>query len=483
MNPRVMLHLVSISILSACASVSPEDGFRDVKALAAQRGVEHVHWNQGTQADADAAQAVRELLQHELTADTAVEIALLENHNLQATLEELGIAQADLVQAGLLSNPVFRGEVRFPASPVNPVELDLMQDFLELLMLPLRKRVAEAQLEAVKLRVANSVLMLASETRADFYVLQGADQLLEMRRTIVAAAEAAADAAQRLHDAGNTTDLDLANEQALLAQARIELASAEEMVLDLREKLTTAMGLWGEDVAVTVPARLPDLPFTEIDAAHMESLAVSQRLDLAAAQADVESFAQAAGLSNYQAFLPGVSLGAHLQREPDGTTTLGPAIEIPIPIFDQGRPAKARAGALLRQSEQRFAALAVEVRSEVRRARNHMLSARRRTEYGRTVLLPLRQKILEETQLRYNGMLVGIFQLLRAKEAEIEAGRDYIEALRDYWVSRTELEHAVGGRIPEVEVGAKLNVHAPDDATPQEKSADPEIRPEHQHGN
>lgn len=108
---------------------------------------------------------------------------------------------------------------------------------------------------------------------------------------------------------------------------------------------------------------------------------------------------------------------------------------------------------MYRQSEARFRALAVKVRSEVRRARNHMLSARARVEYYRKVLLPLRGTIVEQTQLEYNAMLVGVFQLLQAKQAEIEAGRGYIEALRDYWIARAELEHAVGGRLQDSSVG------------------------------
>lgn len=478
---RFGLPLAGATLLASCASVSPEKGFSDVRALVADRGIAQLHWNQGTPADAEALQAVRELLKSELTADAAVQIALLDNRRLQATLEDIGIAQADLVQAGLLSNPIFHGEIRFPAHPTSPLELDVLENFFDLLLLPMRKRVAASQFEAVKLRVADAVLELASKTRSDFYSMQGAQQQVEMRRTIVLSEEAAVDAAERLHAAGNLTDLELANEQALLARARIELAAAEGQLLEAREVLTTAMGLWAEDIAITIAPQLPDLPEVEIDAAGLETLAVARRLDLAAARADVEASARAAGFASYQAIAPRFDMGFHSEREPDGLTTIGPSLDIPIPIFDQGRPAKARALAMLRQSEQRYAALAIEARSQVRRARNHMLAARKRAEYEHAVVLPLRQQILQETLLRYNGMLVGVFQLLQAKEAEIEAGQEYIESLLEYWMARTELERAVGGRLPDANAAADAKPETGAQA-PTTKPTEPEMHHDHQHG-
>ena len=145
--------------------------------------------------------------------------------------------------------------------------------------------------------------------------------------------------------------------------------------------------------------------------------------------------------------MPDANLFAHLERDADGTRTLGPGVEVPLPIFNQGQPALASAQARLRQSQRRYAALAVEVRAEVRRARSRMAAARDRAEYYRRVIVPIRRQIVEQTQLQYNAMLVGIFQLLQAKRDEIDAGREYVEALTDYWVARSELARAVGGRL------------------------------------
>jgi cobalt-zinc-cadmium efflux system outer membrane protein len=448
-----MAVLLAAALEGGCVTYpSEEDTFRGVQDLVAARGIERIVWNRGSEADAEVERAVEELLQPELTVEAAMQIALLNNRRLQATFEELGIAQADLVQAGLLSNPVFMGEVRFPPHPHTPYELDVSQDFLDVLLRPLRKQVAEAQFEGVKLQVAQAVIELASQVRAAYFTLQGAEQALDMRRSIALAFEASADAARRLHDAGNITELELANEQAALGEARIGLAEAEVVALDAREALVSLLGLWGARTEFSVAPRLPDLPLQEIPPEDIESLAVSQRLDLAGSWAEVEALAHALGLEDYAAWRQGIEGTVHVEREPGGATTIGPSLAIPIPLFDDGTAARARAFALLRQGEQRHAALAVEIRSEARRARARMFSARQRAEFYRDDLLPLRSAIVDQTQLEYNAMLVGVFQLLQARRAEIEAGQASIDALRDYWIERTALERAVGGRLAEAGV-------------------------------
>lgn len=465
-----------------CASESTETDLGDVQALLAERGVERIHWNQGTAADTEVAGSVRELLQGELTADAAVQVALLNNRELQATYEDLGVAQADLVQAGLLSNPVFLAEVRFPDRPKLPFEIDIAQNFLDVFLRPLRKAIAESELEAAQLRVANAVLRLATDTRAAFFVAQGAEQMLEMRRSVVDAMDASADAARRLHGAGNITDLELANETVLLGQARLELSVAEEGALDAREALVALMGLWGDETRFTLASRLPELPDTEIEVGGTEALAVTRRLDLAAARAEVEALGRRLGIEDFAALQPEVIGTLHFEREPDGVSTTGPSIEIPIPFFDQGDAARARASALFRQSEQRYAALAIQIRSDVRRARNRMLSARGRAEYYGNVLLPMRSTIVEQTQLEYNAMLAGVFELLQAKQGEIDAGREYIEALQAYWVARSDLEHAVGGLLGET--GGAPRAHSPG-TEPASERAQPQPAPdehEHHHG-
>ncbi|HHT9149214.1 MAG TPA: TolC family protein, partial [Candidatus Wujingus californicus] len=203
----VFITFLCIGVLTGCASVPKEAGFPDVQNIIEQRMGSRVHWNQGTPEDVAVADTIRSMLQQELTVDAAVQIALLNNRSLQAVYEELGIAQADVIQAGLLRNPTFFASFRFMDRPVDRhretnTEFSVDQDFLDLLMLPLRKKVATAQFEQTKLRVGNAVLNLAAEVRSFYYTFQANEQTLEMRRTVVQATEAAVDIATRQHDAG-----------------------------------------------------------------------------------------------------------------------------------------------------------------------------------------------------------------------------------------------------------------------------------------
>src|SRR6266700_3734117 len=256
-NIRKFGLLLSAGALAACAHVDPNPAFRELANTVHLRTGKRVQWNRGSAEDARAQSAVTSLLSRQLTADSAVQVALLNNHNLQATYEELGIAQADLVEAGLLRNPVFYFERRLPGQAA---EIDLVQEFIDILLLPLRKRIAAAQFEAAKLRVGHEILTTAAEVRAAFYEHQGDQQLVDLRKTVADATERSAETALKMHEAGNLRDLDLASEQATHAQAKIDLAKAQSQAAQSREKLNKLMGAFGQQTEWTIGARLPDLP-------------------------------------------------------------------------------------------------------------------------------------------------------------------------------------------------------------------------------
>jgi cobalt-zinc-cadmium efflux system outer membrane protein len=462
MTTRRLLVLLTLPLLllSACASIRPGEGFSEVEGIVRERSGKEIRWNQGTDADAEAQARVDSLLEGELTADAAVQIALLNNRELQAVYEELGIAQADLVQAGLLRNPIFGAEIRFQEGG-GPVEFDLgiSESFLSILFLPLRKRMAEAAFEATKLRVAGAVLDLAGNVRAAFYEVQGAEQLLEMRRTVAAATEASSDLAKRLNEAGNIRDLDLAAERALHEQAMVDVSAAELEVVEARERLTALMGLWGSKTRWSSGKRLPDLPTEALELTRLEPRAIERSLELGVTRQQIERLARRLGLTRTSAIVGDASVGVGAERDGDGEWSLGPTFEIPIPIFDQGQPALARAASELRMLQESYAAEAVHIRSEVRASASRSLALAARAQHYLAVLIPLRQELVRHTQEQYNAMQLGAFQLLQAKQQEIEAGSQYIEALRGYWIARAELDQLLSGRRARFEQPELRSVH------------------------
>jgi cobalt-zinc-cadmium efflux system outer membrane protein len=448
---RPLLFFAAIA-LAGCASTSPQDGFRDVAQKVERQSGHRPMWDQGGDDDAKVHDAIAKLLASELSVDSAVQIGLLNNPSLIATYEELSIGQADLVQAGLLRNPVFTA--RYSASERDsisspPLIFGLTQDFLQLLLMPAKKKIARAQLEQIKLRLVAEVLDLAARTRAAFYALQAAQQTVAMRLEIVEAAEAAVDVAAHQREAGNLSDFGLANEKANLAGFQLGLAQSRLAVTQARASLARLLGVWGPAYAsFRVSDRLAELPNEEASLEHLESMAIAQRADLAAATEQHRTLYYALDLAKTSRWFGVLDLGVEVTRLKSGNVAVGPSVSIELPIFDQRQAVIARLEAMERAAASTERAVAIDVRADVNGVRDRMVAARRTVELFRDTILPTRRDLSRLAQVQYGSMLLGVYQLLQIKQQETGAMAEYLDALREYWTARSELERAVGGRLP-----------------------------------
>jgi cobalt-zinc-cadmium efflux system outer membrane protein len=442
--------LVALALLlGGCATVSKDEAFEDINQDLEQRLGERVHWKQGRPEDEQVAQRVSDLLAGEISVAQSVQVALLNNPMLQARFEDLGIAQANLVQAGLLNNPVFHGEIRWPREDEGRnYDLGVSLDFLRILTIPLRRKVAEAGFESAKLEVSAAVLDLSAQVRKTFYQAQAATQSVEMMQQVVQSTGAAVHAAERLHAAGNIPDLRLANQRALHEEARLFLAAAEGVVLAGRERLNVLMGLWGRDTQWRLAARLPEPPGSDPDLTQIERRAVNSSLELASARLKLQSLAQQLGLDKNTRLLPEFELGYAFERD-DGEKEDGISLGLQIPLFDYGQARVARGQARLRRAQQEYLSTAIQVRSAARLTRESVRLAHARVNHVRKVMLPLSQQIVDESLLSYNAMQIGVFRLLQAQERQIALGQRYIELLRDYWIARADLDLMLSGRMPD----------------------------------
>ena len=428
--------------LASCAGVRPDAGVEDVQTALTKRAGAAVEWRTAPANTDD--DRVGAMLGEGLTAEEAVAIALINNPRLQATLAELGIARAELIEASTISNPVFEFEIRFPGEPYRPYELRLAQTLVDLIQLPRRRAVGRAAFDAAQMTVSSEVLRFAADVRTTYYEVVAATQHLALARTATASAQTAAEVALKQHVAENITDLDLENEQATYEQAKLDLARAEQRLLLAREALVRDLGLRTTSFDWRVEERFPALPASEMDQAQLEQLAAAQRLDLAIARRNVDIARQRVPLARL-AVLEETEVDVHYEREPDGKHTVGPGIELPIPIFNTGRAARTRAEAEFLRARHILNALETEAASVLRSARTSLAEVRARVEYYRDVIVPRRARIVELTKLEHNAMLAGIFQLLQAKQNEMQARRDYIDAQREYWAARTDLDRALQG--------------------------------------
>ena len=208
------------------------------------------------------------------------------------------------------------------------------------------------------------------------------------------------------------------------------------------------MGLWGPQNHWSLPEQMPDIPTDEMSLKQLESLAIENRLDLAAEKKEVEALAQALGITIDWRWVGQIEVGVSTERETDRTWVTGPSVAIELPIFNQRQADIARLEAQLRRSQKRLTAQAIDIRSEVRSLRNRLIMQRNVIDHYRHTVLPLREKIVNLTLKNYNYMLTGAFDLLIAKQQEFEAFQKYLEALRDYWIIRADIQRALGGRLP-----------------------------------
>ena len=440
-----MIGIAVLAMSAGCASVQRDAQFPAVKDSVSARIEQEITWRRDKVSDARAADAVSKLLEKELNADSAVQVALLNNRGLQAKFEELGIAQADLVDAGLLENPVFGSSALFQNAGTE-ISFDVMQDFLGVFTLSARKKIGNAGAQRATLSVGKSVVDLATDVQGQYFRVIGDAQALALARQVIVATESAAELAQRQYAAGNLSKRELTLQRAFHAQTLLEVAQAETQLEADREKLNRLMGLWGKDTLWRMPERLPPIPAALPALDDIERRAIEQRLDLAAAKKEAEGFAHALHLAHQYRWLSPLGIGVQYQRGSDGEKSYGPKLEFGLPLFNRGQTRIARLESESRRAKEQVAALAVDIRSEAREARGRLQALHRAVKHYETSLLPLQKIIVGETLKFYNGMLIGVYDLLLASQAQIQTGRQYIAASRDFWLSWTDLERALGAR-------------------------------------
>jgi outer membrane protein TolC len=442
---RLAALAVGASLLSACASFSPDAGFGPVEQTAQQRLGKSLLWAR-SEADLDSiGQRVSELLAKPLTVDDAVQIALFNNRGLQASFQELGITEAEVVQASRLPNPGF-GFGRSSRGDEREIERGLHINLARLLALPLVQRLEARRLQDTQGRLAMSVLSLAADTRKAYFNALAAEETVRYMLQVQQAAQASAELARRMEQVGNFNKLQRAREQQFHANATLRLAQAQQAQRSTRERLTRLLGLWGTQVDYALPPRLPELPKATQELTDLEQAALAQRLDVQGARLAVEQTAQNLGLTRTTRFVNVLELGVSRKSSNEGPTERGWEIGFELPLFDWGGARIARAEGIYMQALHRAAETAIHARSEVREAYSAYRSAFDIARYHRDELVPLSQRIAEENLLRYNGMLIGVFELLADARTQIATVHASIEALRDFWIAQADLDMALIGK-------------------------------------
>lgn len=441
--------------LAGCASVPADWGRSDVEQMTADRG-------RVLSQPTDANEFTKRSLREPLTADIAVQLAMINNPAVRRETARLGFAAGEVYDAGRLANPVFSvarlsGDSS-AGSNVPQLTLGIAFNFANLLFLPANTRYATAQFEAEKLSVASTALILAAEVEKAWFEAVGSDQLAQMREAAARAQKASADLAQRFFDAGNISARELAMERVAASQAMLVSISARAEAVEARSGLNRLMGLSADQSTWTLDARLAEPLSEEDDVPMLQRLALDSRLDVASLRRSAQAIADRYGFTRRTRVVNGIEIGVERERDFDGALDVGPTLSLELPLFNWGGGRVAAIQAALDQAEADLDAGVLDVSNEVQLAAAKVSANRALAQEYRSALIPQQEAVVGQAQKEQNYMLIGVFELILAKQQEYEAFAGYIESVRDYWTARAELARAVGRELPSAKQPAALTL-------------------------
>ncbi len=432
-------------LLAGCASLSVDGGFTSVAQLTKEKTGADVKWARNESVRDSIATRVTELLVKPLTVSDAVQIALLNNRGLQVDFAELGIAEASMVTASRLPNPGV-SYIRNKRGDEIEIERGVHFNLMRLLTLPLTAKMESARFEVAQSAAAMSAIRLSGETRNAYFQAVAAEEGVRYAMKVRDVAEASAELARRMAGVGNWSRLQQAREQGFYADAALNFARAEQARVRSREALTRLLGLWGGETAFALPERLPDLPKVADERPDIEQRAMTSRLDVMGAKRSAESLASNLGLSKATRFINVLEARVTRETSNEAPTRRGYEISIELPLFDWGTSRIAQAEALYMQAVNRAAETAINARSEVRESYHGYRIAYDIAKHYRDEVVPIRKRISDENLLRYNGMLIGVFDLLADARSQISSVNAYIESLRNFWLAQSDLQMAMIGK-------------------------------------
>ena len=400
----------------------------------------------------DSSATIEELLSKPLTEEAAVRIALLKSPSVKVATTSLGISEADMRQMGLLHNPT----VRFSSRSSNQKdtkqdnEIEIKQDVLDLLFWPLRKRLGRTQFKVAQYQAAENITDFVKEVRLVYFQWLEAIHIRSVIENYYQAEESAMAIAQRQNEAGNINSLQLDRHKLMFQKVNVEYLRAQQAAEESLQRLHTMLGLGVNQFIMEEAKQLPDLPEEKINLADLERDAVNNRLDLMMKSQEIKSLEQNMTLTGL-GVLPEIAVGYDQEREASGDKLQGVVVEGEVPLFNRNQAQHSRVTAQIEASKNELKAMEGEDLLEVRLAYQNLMTNRKIVQSYMEVL-PIHQEMIKETLYEYNFMLTDVFRLLESKQAELETRKEYIDALKEYWFSRIELEHALGKKIPFKEV-------------------------------
>lgn len=440
-----LIALISTSFaLGGCATFSKDGGFGAVQDATQKHIKQEVVWPKTEAEQNKIDERVKALLAQRMDVEKAVQIALFNNKSLQASYYQLGISEADVVQAGRLPNPKF--SMLYTRNDGDyKIEQILTFNIFSLLTMPKMQEIERQRFVQTQKKIAFEVIKVANHTRIAYFNAVAAKEQVRYSEQVKESAEASAEFARRMLKAGNFNKLQQVREQSFYADAALDYGKANNKQVSAYEALSRLLGVSVDQL--NLEERLPDLPKSITELQPFEKAAFEQRLDLQAIRFETDALAKQLGLTKTTRFLNVLEIGPArvLEGRRGEPYKKGVELSFELPIFDWGTARVARAESIYMQSVNRAAQLAINAQSEIREAYNTYRTNYDVTKHIRDEIVPLRKKILQENQLRYNGMLISPFELFGDARAQVTSVKSYIESLREFWVADSTLQMTLIG--------------------------------------
>ncbi len=390
---------------------------------------------------AEAEQEISRLLAKPLTAENASRIAVLNNPEFLAALASLAISKADLTQAGLLPNPGLR-LIRSREEDGYSTELDFSLNLFSMIFLSQNKAIASQQAEQQQQQVALQLLDLLTQSRGAFIEAVAQQQRFRYLQTVQEAIDASAELANRMYQVGNYSELQQARQLKFAAEIRLQLAKTQQQQQQSLERLHLLLGL-AADAKLQLPEYLPALPTTVPLQDQLEQQALAQRLDLQQAKSRLTQLELQLKQQKNSRFVRGLSaeIAGSMQHSVEREVALG----FELPVFDSGDARISKAEAQYQQAWWQAKAQQQKALSEVRQAWAFYQSSYQIARHYQDQLIPLAQKINQQNVLRYNGMLIGVFELIADTQAQVDTVTGQMMAQRDFYLSELRLQQSLWG--------------------------------------
>ncbi|MBX9945731.1 MAG: TolC family protein [Reyranella sp.] len=451
------------ALLAGCAQFSADGGMGDVASGVRQEIGKDVVKIASDEQAAQARAQVAALLAGPLSAEQAVQIALLNNRSLQAAYNNLGISEATYVQASLPPNPSL-SLLRVAGTGVANFEVRLIEDILNLITLPRRTAIAAERFGQARYRAIGDTLRLAADTRRAYVRAIASDQQVGFLEQTRATADTASRLVAGMGEAGGGDQLNQAEIAAFRAELGARVAQAKLRARQDRETLVRLLGLSGADLAFTLPTELPPLPPTLDTAMEIEVEAIRRRVDLEIARREVAALAKSLSLTEATRYVSMLQLSGIFNNETANPLTNfdtainrgGAQIDLQIPIFDTGESRTRAARETYMRALNLLAGKAVDARSEARIAYETYQATYDIARSWRDRVLPLRQNVSRQIMLRYStgvlagdGLRVDLFKYLADARVRIAANAASLDARRDFLLAVADLQAAltIGGEL------------------------------------